>query len=100
MGSNSNKTTNKPLTEKQLAHLRRIASLGGKAVVEKHGTQHMAEIGRRGFEATVEKYFDGDPQAAKKWLTDVGKWATDIPGLRIWPHPGPHPAHREDNQDG
>jgi hypothetical protein len=28
----------------------------------------MAEIGRKGFNSLVARYFNGDPQAAKDWL--------------------------------
>ncbi|MGV3720663.1 MAG: hypothetical protein ACO1SX_07110 [Actinomycetota bacterium] len=32
------------------------ASRGGRAVVEKYGAKHMAEIGRKGSHAVVKKY--------------------------------------------
>jgi hypothetical protein len=33
-----------------------IGSRGGKAVVDKYGKEHMAEIGRKGSKAVVKKY--------------------------------------------
>lgn len=47
-------------------HCRRIASKGGRAVVAKHGREHMSRIGRKGFEATA-KYF-GSESRYKNWL--------------------------------
>ena len=38
------------------AHLPEQASRGGRAVVEKYGTDHMANIGRKGSRAVVKKY--------------------------------------------
>ena len=43
-------------------------SEGGRATVAKHGREHMAEIGRRGFESFTAKYFAGDREAATSWL--------------------------------
>ena len=43
-------------------------SAGGKATVERHGREHMAEIGRRGFESFTQRYFQGDRQQAGDWL--------------------------------
>jgi hypothetical protein len=38
------------------AHLPEQASRGGKAVVEKYGTEHMSRLGRKGSRAVVKKY--------------------------------------------
>lgn len=43
-------------------------SAGGKATVERHGREHMAEIGRRGFQSFTDRYFQGDRQQAGDWL--------------------------------
>jgi len=54
------------LSEKQLAHLRNIASKGGQATVAKHGARHMSEIGKRGFDALAQRL--GDYGAAVSYL--------------------------------
>jgi hypothetical protein len=41
---------------------------GGQAVLKKYGTQHFREMGRRGFESLVNRYFSGDRDAALVWL--------------------------------
>ena len=46
--------------------MRAIAARGGQAVVERHGAEHMSAIGKAGFEATVERVFGGDREAAIK----------------------------------
>ena len=43
-------------------------SAGGRATVEKHGVDHMREIGRKGFESFTARYFQGDRQQAGDWL--------------------------------
>lgn len=40
--------------DERIAHLRAIASRGGKATVAKHGREHMSRIGKLGFIATLE----------------------------------------------
>lgn len=45
-------------------------SAGGRAVVERLGKEHMAEIGRRGFESFTSRYFQGDRQQATDWLRE------------------------------
>lgn len=41
---------------------------GGRAVLKKYGKQHFAEIGRRGFDALVNKWFGGNKDEAILWL--------------------------------
>ena len=74
------------------------ARLGGRAVVAKYGRQHMATIGRRGYEATVNRHFNGDEQAANQWLAKKGRYAADkdVTYGQVFPDPGPHPAHQPD----
>ena len=43
-------------------------SEGGRATFERHGSEHMAEIGRKGFTSFTCKYFAGDREAAMEWL--------------------------------
>jgi general stress protein YciG len=85
-------------------HCKRIASLGGKATVNKHGRQHMAEIGKRGFMVTTCRYFLGNDWLHKRWLSAAGTfnyWQStgltmkrDMDGQPIWPESMPlHPAH-------
>ncbi|MFN3650199.1 MAG: hypothetical protein ACK47B_11525 [Armatimonadota bacterium] len=38
------------------AHLPEQAATGGRAVVDKYGSEHMAKIGRRGSQAVIRKY--------------------------------------------
>lgn len=44
------------MTPKRLEHLRKIARKGGRALVEKHGVDHMINIGKRGAIALHERY--------------------------------------------
>ncbi len=76
------------------------ASAGGKARARALTPQRRSEIAALGFQAMADKWFDGDRERAKKWLTDMGKWVQDEPARtqHYWyqfPHPGPHPAHQE-----
>lgn len=41
---------------------------GGLATFRRHGSPHMAAIGRKGFESFTAKYFSGDREAAGLWL--------------------------------
>lgn len=72
---------------------------GGLAVVAKYGAEHMAEIGRKGYEATVQKHFNGDREAANRWLAAKGQFIIDegyrALGLGKFRDPGPHPAHHQ-----
>jgi len=56
---------------------KRISSAGGKAVVAKHGREHMSELGKRGLQAFADKHFQGDKQAALEWLGQCGAYAYD-----------------------
>lgn len=47
-------------------------SKGGQAVLERYGREHMAFIGRLGFQATVDKHWNGDRKAYKEHLQDKG----------------------------
>lgn len=85
-------------------YYRQLGRKGGLATVAKHGRRHMSQIGRRGFEATTELYFDGDEELHKRFLARMGQhvyWvSTSIPmkwtrnGRPLWPERMPvHPAH-------
>jgi hypothetical protein len=41
------------------AHLPAVASQGGRAVVQKYGSEHMARIGRLGAQRVADKYGPG-----------------------------------------
>lgn len=59
----------------------------------------MSRIGKRGYQTTVARYFDGDRQAANEWLAKTGRWAIDREVTtygRKFPSPGPHPAHNQE----
>jgi hypothetical protein len=47
---------------------RSAGSKGGAETFRRYGPKHMAEIGRKGFQALVNRYFNGDAQSAKDWL--------------------------------
>lgn len=72
---------------------------GGLAVYNKYGRSYMAEIGRKGYEVTVEKHFDGDRDKANRWLTQKAHYVNDEDyrrrGFGKFRDPGPHPAHQE-----
>ena len=82
-------------------HCRSIAGKGGRALVAKHGRQHMSHIGRKGFEATARKYFRSE-QDYKNWLaikSAFNYWNStglppkyDINGIPVFPtEPPPAP---------
>lgn len=68
-----------------------------KTLLKRHGNDFFSRIGRLGFQATVDRHFGGNRQAAIRWLVQTGQWAIDQelsyhkPG--IFGYPGPHPAH-------
>jgi len=72
---------------------------GGVATATKYGSDYMAEIGRRGYETTVQRYFNGDHQAANEWLARKGQFTADEGyrrlGLGKFFDPGPHPAQEQ-----
>ena len=43
-------------------------SKGGRTTFERHGREHMAEIGKRGFQSFTDRYFAGDKLQAGEWL--------------------------------
>lgn len=75
------------------------AAQGGRARAKALPARRRKEIARLGFAAMVQKWFDGDKQAAVDWLAKRGVWASDRmyreDGLGVFKDPGPHPAHRE-----
>ena len=49
---------------------RSISSKGGRTTVQRHGKTHMAEIGARGFETTVNRHWGGDRASYLKYLRE------------------------------
>jgi len=54
-----------------------IAALGGKAVFEKYGPEHMRAIGKKGLRSLADKRFGGDVKAALVWLVQQGLKSQD-----------------------
>jgi general stress protein YciG len=60
---------------------------GGRATVEKHGREHMAKIGVRGWWRMVEKHWNSDARAFMNYFIRVGMAATDpMPQNGAWMH--------------
>ncbi len=57
------------------AHLKRIASLGGKARAARLSPERRREIARQGFQALVRRRFGGDRGAAIAHLIGQGRMA-------------------------
>lgn len=74
------------------------SSQGGRAQKAKH-RDHLASWGRMGYQATVERHFNGDELEANRWLVQAGLYAQDqLLAMDNWlyiaPDPGPHPARK------
>ena len=86
------------MDEKRLAHLRRIAPLGGKARAARLSPERRREIARQGFAAMVARHFAGDKAAAIEWLTARLNFVHDpCPWNRVFQDPGPMPPARDQN---
>lgn len=48
------------------------ARMGGIACAKKHGKAHMREIGKRGFQTTVDRHWNGDRSAYAAYLREQG----------------------------
>jgi general stress protein YciG len=48
---------------------------GGRSCFRRHGRRHMAEIGAKGFEATVARHWQGDRQSYAAWLREHARFA-------------------------
>jgi hypothetical protein len=49
---------------------------GGSETHRKHGSSHMSAIGARGFQTTVQRYYNGDAAAYLEVLHERGQLAT------------------------
>jgi hypothetical protein len=70
----------------------------GAAVTVRRYRHKLSEWGRKGYEAVVNKHFNGNFDAANEWLARKGQHAQDqLNGYEqfyfTFPDPGPHPAH-------
>jgi hypothetical protein len=76
----------------------RWSSAGGNARALKLSRRRRREIAAMGFQAMVDRYFNGDRKAATKWLSDAGLYFQDSDlrsiGKGIYKDPGPHPGKR------
>lgn len=78
-------------------------SKGGRRTVERYGSEHMAQIGRKGFEATTQRHFNGCEVAHKQFLAGLCRWnywlqsglpmRYDRDGRAIWLKPD-HPSQK------
>lgn len=70
-----------------------------QTLLKNQGSDFFSRIGKKGFQVTCDRYFNGDREAMKRWLTDMGQWAIyhDLPYHKpaIERFPGLHPAHIE-----
>jgi hypothetical protein len=58
---------------------------GGQATVKRHGHAHMSKIGKAGFAAMVNKYWNGDRAACLRRLKELGLMAQDpFPANAAW----------------
>lgn len=67
-----------------------------QTLLARHGNDFFKRIGAKGFQSTCDRYFGGDRERMKRWLTDMGQWVT-YSGLSyhkpaIEHYPGAHPA--------
>jgi hypothetical protein len=54
--------------------------IGGLATFRKHGKEHMARIGKAGFNAYIKKYCNNRRKAGARWLAGQGKIQDQVPG--------------------
>lgn len=72
-----------------------IARKGGKARARALKPERRSAIARMGWDAMVDKHFEGDQEAAKRWWGAIGAWASDVAAgyagtwMQAFRHPGP-----------
>lgn len=60
---------------------------GGRTTFARHGPEHMARIGVRGFWATVTRHWGGNARAYVNYFVGLGLAATDpVPGNGAFEH--------------
>jgi hypothetical protein len=67
-----------------------------KTLLANQGSDFFSRIGKLGFTATCNRWFNGDREAMKRWLARMGQWSIDQ-GMScakpdVFRYPGPHPA--------
>ena len=73
---------------------------GGRRTFELYGREHMARIGRRGFEVTCTRHFGGDRRAMLNDLIRRGLRAQDpCPWNGRWQNNTAFPAPRTPDED-
>jgi hypothetical protein len=70
-----------------------------QTLLKNQGSDFFSRIGKLGFIATCERWFNGDREAMKLWLVRMGQWSIDV-GMSchkpdVYRYPGPHPAEIE-----
>jgi len=75
------------------------ARQGGQARAARLTAERRQEIARLGWQALVERHFDGDTARAADYIGRLGAWAAergaygDSPIYQpVWTHPGPLPG--------
>ena len=64
---------------------RAMGSKGGKATLATHGREHFRVIGRKGFQVTTDRHFDGDKRKHLNYLISRGLSCMDpCPWNGVW----------------
>lgn len=50
-------------------------SKNSEALKSKYGDDYFSKLGKKGFETTRDKYYEGDGQALVRFLLGTGKWS-------------------------
>ena len=57
-----------------------VARMGGLACLQKHGREFYREIGKKGYQATLARHWQGDALAYRRWLIAKG-WNVVVDAL-------------------
>ena len=61
---------------------------GGQTTAARYGREHMQAIGRKGFQVTCERYWNGDRERFVRRLVELGLMAQDpAPWNGAWQYP-------------
>jgi hypothetical protein len=63
------------ISEERRAHLRAIASKGGRATVARYGKEHMSKLGKKGFRKLCCRFRDNSRKHALAFLNRRGSMA-------------------------
>lgn len=68
-----------------------------QTLLRNQGNDFFSRIGKKGYQVTCERYFNGDREAMNNWLVRMGQWVIDhdLPYHKpsVFRFPGLHPAH-------